>query len=69
MATRIKSICKELGIRPDLIRRLSIANFEAEMNVIMYADEAELELPGPARGGPGRAWRTAVRGSPTSSWP
>jgi serine/threonine-protein kinase RsbT len=27
-----------------LIRRLSIANFEAEMNVIMYADEAELEL-------------------------
>ena len=42
MATRIKAICKELGIRPDLIRRLSIANFEAEMNVIMYADEAEL---------------------------
>ena len=42
MATRIKSICKDLGIRPDLIRRLSIANFEAEMNVIMYADEAEL---------------------------
>lgn len=42
MATRIKSICKDLGIRPDLIRRLSIANFEAEMNVIMYADEGEL---------------------------
>ncbi len=42
MATRIKSICKDLGIRPDLIRRLSIANFEAEMNVIMYADEADL---------------------------
>lgn len=42
VATRIKSICKELGIRPDLIRRLSIANFEAEMNVIMYANEADL---------------------------
>ena len=42
VATRIKSICKELGIRPDLIRRLSIANFEAEMNVIMYADQADL---------------------------
>ncbi len=42
MATRIKSICKDLGIRPDLIRRLSIANFEAEMNVVMYADEANL---------------------------
>ncbi len=44
VATRIKSICRELGIRPDLIRRLSIANFEAEMNVIMYADEAELSF-------------------------
>lgn len=42
MATRIKSVCKELGIRPNLIRRLSIANFEAEMNVIMYAERAEL---------------------------
>ena len=29
---------------PAAIRRLSIANFEAEMNVIMYATEAELEL-------------------------
>jgi serine/threonine-protein kinase RsbT len=42
VATRIKSICRDLGIRPDLVRRLSIANFEAEMNVIMYADEGEL---------------------------
>ncbi len=49
--------CKELGIPPDVIRRLSIANFEAEMNVIMYADEAELELPGPARRGAGRGGR------------
>lgn len=44
VATRIKSICKDLGIRPDLIRRLSIANFEAEMNVIMHADEADLSF-------------------------
>jgi len=44
VATRIKAICKELGIRPDLIRRLSIANFEAEMNVITYADEADLSF-------------------------
>ena len=42
VATRIKSICKDLGVRPDRIRRLSIANFEAEMNVIMYAEEARL---------------------------
>ncbi|KAA0248932.1 anti-sigma regulatory factor [Acidobacteria bacterium ACD] len=44
VATRIKSICKDLGIRPDLIRRLSIANFEAEMNVIMYAEDADLRF-------------------------
>jgi serine/threonine-protein kinase RsbT len=44
VAARIKSILKELGVRPDLIRRLSIANFEAEMNVIMYAEEASLDF-------------------------
>jgi serine/threonine-protein kinase RsbT len=44
VAARVKAILKELGIDPGAIRRLSIANFEAEMNVIMYADEAELEL-------------------------
>ena len=44
VATRVKSILKQLGLPPGLIRRLSIANFEAEMNVIMYADAAELTL-------------------------
>ena len=44
VAASIKAVMKQLGIRPDVIRRLSIANFEAEMNVIMYADEADLEF-------------------------
>lgn len=44
VSTRIKAVLKELGVRPDLVRRLSIANFEAEMNVIMYAEEAELRF-------------------------
>ena len=44
VATRIKAVCKDLGIRPDVIRRLSIANFEAEMNVIMYAEDADLRF-------------------------
>lgn len=44
VSAKIKSILKELGIPPEVVRRLSIANFEAEMNVIMYADEATLEL-------------------------
>jgi serine/threonine-protein kinase RsbT len=44
VATRVKSILKQLGLPPEAIRRLSIANFEAEMNVIMYAETAELTL-------------------------
>ena len=43
-AARVKAILKQLGFPTDAIRRLSIANFEAEMNVIMYADEATMEL-------------------------
>jgi anti-sigma regulatory factor (Ser/Thr protein kinase) len=43
-AAKVKQIMKELGIDPAVIRRLSIANFEAEMNVIMYADQATLEF-------------------------
>ncbi len=41
-AARVKAIMKEFGLDPGVIRRLSIANFEAEMNVIMYAESAEL---------------------------
>jgi anti-sigma regulatory factor (Ser/Thr protein kinase) len=43
-AAAVKAILKELGIAPEVVRRLSIANFEAEMNVIMYAKEGELRL-------------------------
>jgi serine/threonine-protein kinase RsbT len=43
-ATAVKGILKQLGFPPEAIRRLSIANFEAEMNVIMYANEAEMAL-------------------------
>jgi len=44
VATRVKSILKELGFDAPLVRRLSIANFEAEMNVIMYAEQGTLDL-------------------------
>jgi anti-sigma regulatory factor (Ser/Thr protein kinase) len=40
----VKAILKQLAFPTDAIRRLSIANFEAEINVIMYADDAEMEL-------------------------
>lgn len=44
VATAVKAFLKQLGFPSDVIRRLSIANFEAEMNVIMYAQEAQFEL-------------------------
>lgn len=44
VAAEIKRILKEFNVPAALVRRLSIANFEAEMNVVMYADEAAVEL-------------------------
>ena len=43
-ATHIKLVLKQFGYAPEIVRRLSIANFEAEMNLIMYANEGEIEL-------------------------
>ena len=43
-AAAVKLVLKDLGLDPAVIRRLSIANFEAEMNVIMYASEARMDL-------------------------
>jgi serine/threonine-protein kinase RsbT len=43
-AAAVKAAMKDLGLDPGIIRRLSIANFEAEMNVVMYAHDAEMQL-------------------------
>ena len=43
-AAAVKAAMKDLGLDPAIIRRLSIANFEAEMNVIMYARHAQMDL-------------------------
>jgi anti-sigma regulatory factor (Ser/Thr protein kinase) len=44
VSTEIKSILKEIGFDPTLIRRAAIACYEAEMNVVMYADKAVVRL-------------------------
>jgi serine/threonine-protein kinase RsbT len=44
VSTEIKSILKSLGINSDIIRHVTIATFEAEMNVVIHADEGELEI-------------------------
>ena len=41
---RIKAILREIGIQPAVIRRAAIACYEAEMNVVLYARKAIMEL-------------------------
>jgi anti-sigma regulatory factor (Ser/Thr protein kinase) len=41
-STEIKTVLKSLGVNPDIVRRVAIAAYEAEMNVVMYADRATM---------------------------
>jgi anti-sigma regulatory factor (Ser/Thr protein kinase) len=44
ISSRVKKILKEAGFPGNIIRRTSIAAFEAEMNVICYANQGNLSL-------------------------
>jgi anti-sigma regulatory factor (Ser/Thr protein kinase) len=44
VSTQIKSILQEIGFEPPIIRRAAIASYEAEMNVVMYAERAVVRL-------------------------
>jgi serine/threonine-protein kinase RsbT len=44
VSCEIKNLLKELGLNAQTVRRAAIASYEAEMNVIMYAREARLDL-------------------------
>ncbi len=43
-STSIKSLLKQLGIKPEIIRRVAIACYEAEMNIVMYATSGNMKL-------------------------
>ena len=43
-ATRIKRMLKEIGVDPAIIRRAVVIAFEAEMNVVMYAENGTITL-------------------------
>ena len=52
VACEIKELLKDLGIASATVRRAAIVAYEAEMNVIMYAREARVDLsvsPGEVR--------------------
>lgn len=44
ISTKIKRTLQELGIPSAIITRTAIASYEAEMNVVMYAQEAIVTL-------------------------
>ncbi len=43
-STSIKEILQEIGIDPSIVVRAAIASYEAEMNVVMYAQRGVLTL-------------------------
>ena len=42
-STQMKKNLKRLGIRPDIVHRLAIASYEAEMNSVIYSDGGIME--------------------------
>jgi CBS domain-containing protein/anti-sigma regulatory factor (Ser/Thr protein kinase) len=44
VASDLKRSLKRLGIHPELVRRAAIATYEAEMNVIIYAEEGRVDV-------------------------
>lgn len=43
-STAIKAVLRELGINSAVIRRVAIAAYEAEMNVVLYARKGVMKL-------------------------
>ena len=44
VSCEIKNLLKELGLSSQVVRRVAIAAYEAEMNVIMYAWKGRVDL-------------------------
>jgi anti-sigma regulatory factor (Ser/Thr protein kinase) len=44
VSTKVKSILKKIGFDPKLVRRVAISTYEGEMNVVMHAKKAKVNL-------------------------
>jgi anti-sigma regulatory factor (Ser/Thr protein kinase) len=44
VSTQVKAILKSIGYESQLIRRVAISTYEAEMNVVMHAKRADVKL-------------------------
>ena len=40
----VKKILTDLGFLPEVIRRVAIVTFEAEINIVLYAEKGEIQL-------------------------
>jgi CBS domain-containing protein/anti-sigma regulatory factor (Ser/Thr protein kinase) len=43
-SSRLKSTLRRIGIRPQILRRIAVASYEAEMNIIIYTDGGDLSV-------------------------
>ena len=59
-SSQLKRNLHALGISPDVVRRITIASFEAELNLVIFTEGGELA----ARVEPGRVTVTAVDNGP-----
>lgn len=41
-SSRLKRTLKRLGVRPDLVRRVAIASYEAEMNLVVFTEGGKI---------------------------
>ncbi len=44
VSSTIKKVLKEIGLDPQIVRRAAIASFEAEINVVCYAERGTVQL-------------------------
>jgi len=44
VSSAVKRLMKEIGLAPGVVRRLAISIYEAEMNVVAYAEEGWLKF-------------------------
>jgi serine/threonine-protein kinase RsbT len=43
-ASKIKTVLKQIGVSYDIIRRVAIASYEAEMNIVAHAEDGILRV-------------------------
>jgi serine/threonine-protein kinase RsbT len=44
VSTSVKDVLEDIGIPPAIIRRVAIAAYEAEMNIVLYAEQGAMTL-------------------------